>query len=267
VLRRKVDPPRGLIAAAHHPSIAHARFEPPVDLAPFVEHLWAVSWDLERPVVRENLPHPSVHWTVDATASRIVGVVPGRFRRVLRGRGRVVSVKFRPGGFAAFTRTPMHRFTGRTVAASSVLGPMARPLPPLFAALHTGEAMLRLCDVLRALEPVHDELATRAREIVEWIAARPDVVRVAQLSERFGLPPLALQRLFRAKVGVSPKWVIQRYRLHEALERIHLDGEPVLAALAAELGFTDQAHFTRTFKAFVGTSPGRYARRARRPGG
>jgi AraC-like DNA-binding protein len=70
---------------------------------------------------------------------------------------------------------------------------------------------------------------------------------------------------------VSPKWVLQRYRLHEAAERIAegrealADGEAAgrhrwdWAATALELGYVDQAHFIRDFKALIGASPAQYA--------
>ena len=76
---------------------------------------------------------------------------------------------------------------------------------------------------------------------------------------RFGLSARSLQRLFRRYVGVGPKWVLQRYRLHEAAERI-ADGEGGdWAAFALELGYFDQAHFIKDFKALVGCSPAEYA--------
>jgi AraC-like DNA-binding protein len=71
-----------------------------------------------------------------------------------------------------------------------------------------------------------------------------------------------LQRWFRDAVGVSPKWVIQRYRLHEALSALER-GDATVAQLAAELGYADQAHFARDFKRLVGISPSRYAARVR----
>ena len=61
-------------------------------------------------------------------------------------------------------------------------------------------------------------------------------------------------------MGVGPKWVIQRYRLHEAVARVQA-GRPVAwAALAQDLGYFDQAHFIRDFKAMVGQTPQAYAR-------
>ena len=74
----------------------------------------------------------------------------------------------------------------------------------------------------------------------------------------------ALQRAFRTHVGVSPKWVMQRYRLHEAAERLREEKPPSLAALAAALGYADQAHFARDFKRAVGQTPRAFAALARR---
>ena len=69
----------------------------------------------------------------------------------------------------------------------------------------------------------------------------------------------ALQRLFQHYVGVGPKWVIKRYRMHEALAQLQA-GAPALARLAADLGYYDQAHFIKDFTALVGKPPGEYRR-------
>ena len=67
----------------------------------------------------------------------------------------------------------------------------------------------------------------------------------------------SLQRLFNEYVAASPQWVIRRYRLHEAIERLHA-GVVDVAALAAELGYFDQAHLVQDFKSIVGGTPGHY---------
>jgi AraC-like DNA-binding protein len=72
-----------------------------------------------------------------------------------------------------------------------------------------------------------------------------------------GYSKRTLQRLFREYVGVSPKWVLQRVRLHEAAERM-AGGEGDWPRLALELGFFDQAHFIKAFKAVIGLTPGDY---------
>jgi len=268
-LRPKTTPARGVLRSDPETlPIAVTRFEPPADLAPFVEHFWIVRWDLRAhgPRTQEVLPHPSIHWVNEYPRSEIQGIVRGRFTRVLRGRGQVHSVKFRPGGFSAFVDTPMHRFTGKRSSAVRVLGPVLRGVAARVRDCSDAEAVDLLTDVLRRLEPTPDPAARRAGEIVLTIAADHEIISVAQVCARSDISRLNLQRLFRRKIGVSPKWVIQRYRLHEVVERIHAlpPGEsPPWAALAVDLGFTDQAHFARTFRAFVGVSPGHYVKRLR----
>ena len=95
--------------------------------------------------------------------------------------------------------------------------------------------------------------------IVATMLEDPAVVRVDELAARHAMSPRTLQRLFRRYVGVSPKWVLQRYRLHEAAERIAEGRDGDWAATALELGYFDQAHFIRDFKALIGTSPAQYA--------
>ena len=98
--------------------------------------------------------------------------------------------------------------------------------------------------------------------MVYAIAGDRDITKVEDLVERYGLNVRAVQRLFAKYVGVSPKWVIQRYRLHEAAEQLASNTALSQADLALSLGYSDQAHFNRDFKAVVGTSPAAYARRA-----
>jgi AraC-like DNA-binding protein len=209
-----------------------------------------------------------MHWVTERNKSEIQGVVRGRFQRELRGLGCVRSVKFRPGRFTAFADVSLHAVTGKRVPAVRLLGTRVRKVAAMLRDVSDAEAIEVLADVLRSLEPVRDAQGELAGEIVEDIARDREIISVAQVCDRWRLPVLRLQRLFRRKIGVSPKWVIQRYRLHEVIERIHsqpADSMPPWATLAAELGFTDQAHFARTFRQFIGVTPGHYVRRMREP--
>ena len=69
----------------------------------------------------------------------------------------------------------------------------------------------------------------------------------------------SLQRLCLRRVGLSPKWLIQRRRLHEAAGRLADPNRPTLTELASVLGYADQAHFVRDFRAVTGLTPGKYA--------
>ena len=113
--------------------------------------------------------------------------------------------------------------------------------------------------LLHSVLPERDPLAEQAAALVARITDDPGLRRVDQLSASSGMTPRTLQRLFADYVGVSPKWVMRRARLHEAAERAD-SGEPVdWAALASDLGYADQAHLTRDFTVTIGVPPARYA--------
>ncbi|RYJ03671.1 MAG: helix-turn-helix domain-containing protein, partial [Actinomycetales bacterium] len=111
---------------------------------------------------------------------------------------------------------------------------------------------------LAALLPV-DEEGLLVNAIVEYVEGDTDVQRVSQVCEKFALTERTLQRLTARRIGLSPKWLVQRRRLHEAAERLREEPRPDLARVAADLGYADQAHFGRDFRAVTGLTPGEFA--------
>jgi hypothetical protein len=114
---------------------------------------WFVAWDLEgqEPVVRETLPHPSVHLVIEAGRSGLAGVSPAHFVRRLEGRGRVLGIKFLPGCFRPLWPRPVYELTDRVLSLDEAFGPRGADLeaevlrcgedPP--AAVACAEAFLR----------------------------------------------------------------------------------------------------------------------------
>jgi len=244
--------------------ILHQRFEPAEDLAPWVEHHWTVAWDFTgMPAHRvATLPHPSVHMVFEEGGrGGVAGPARSRFTRLLENRGDVFAVKFLPGGFRAFSTGPVSRLADRVESLAAVFGAPGARLEE--AVLATEDPALRVAlveEFLRQQEPALDPRARQVAELVARTAREPGIIKVTDLAKEAGVTPRTLQRQFADYVGVGPKWVIQRYRLHEAAERLAA-GPVDQAALAFEIGYSDQAHFIRDFKAMVGMTPAAYARR------
>ncbi|MFJ9692724.1 DUF6597 domain-containing transcriptional factor [Kitasatospora sp. NPDC101183] len=235
---------------------------PHPEVARFVEFYWLVRWNVtgHDPYEQRVLCHPNVHLVFEPLRARLYGVDRTVFTRRLEGVGHALGARFRPGAFRPFAGHPVGRLVDRSVPAADYFGPEADRLNEQLRA-DPDPALLDA--FLRPRLPAPDPVAEEVAAMVARITASPDLCRVDDLARELGLSVRRLQRLFAEYVGASPKWVLRRARLHEAAERAAASGGLDLAALAAELGYADQAHLTRDFTAAVGVSPARYAE----PGG
>jgi AraC-like DNA-binding protein len=175
----------------------------------------------------------------------------------------VFGVKIRPGGFLPFLGRPLADITDAVLPAEQLWGPAATGLAARMTAARGVDELVALVEAfLREHRPEPDPQVEYVGRIVAALLHDRTITRVDDVTERFNISPRTLQRLFQRYVGVSPKWVLRRYRLHEAAERIAEGRDGDWAATALELGYFDQAHFIRDFKALIGASPAQYARNA-----
>ncbi|WP_218002119.1 helix-turn-helix domain-containing protein [Microtetraspora malaysiensis] len=236
------------------------RQAPAPEIAAYVEHFWVVTWtDLAEPYEQRIVSHPTVNMTITQNFRRIAGVIKGGFSYTMRGNGRVLGTRFRPGGFRPFLGGPVSQLTGRFVEISEMYGAAGATLVEQVLAEPDAQAAIALTETfLLSLGPHQDPLTEEVAALAAMVENDVSVTRVDELAARSGRSVRSLQRLFRDYVGIGPKWVIRRFRLHEAAERVYQGLD--LATLAAELGYTDQAHLTRDFTAAVGMPPAAYAR-------
>ena len=167
-----------------------------------------------------------------------------------------------PGGFRSFLNAPVSSLADRTVPVREVF---SREIDSLDGILSTSEneevSIMAANSFFSARIPPPDDSAALAATLVNRILSEPDIRTVDDLASRADLGKRFLQRLFNEYVGVSPKWVIRRYRLHELLERVHSGAAPDYAQLALDLGYYDQAHLINDFRSIVGYSPTHYSGR------
>jgi AraC-like DNA-binding protein len=245
------------------------RRPPPDDLAQLIEHHWLVTWDLRGrgDHTSEVLPHPSVHLVFEPTGGAIYGVSRSRYVRRLNGAGWALGTKFRPGGFRPFASGPVSALTGRVLGLEQLFDAAGNRLEQrCLAAERPADALADVHAFLRGRLPApagaDPDLALVGRLARAMERAQPgtkltDIARTHSVSAR------TIQRLFAEYVGVGPKWVLQRYRLHEALAQLHAGSDTDWARFALGLGYYDQAHFVRDFRALVGRTPAQYAREQR----
>lgn len=258
-------PPKGILdydEALRHLRIARAAPSP--DLTDLVECHWEVAWDLPEGRIhrQRNLSHASVTLAWESDGAWIYGVPAKVFAREVSGSGNAFGVKFRPGATRTF-------FPSLAVAdLTGLRAPLREILPPGVA---EGGVLEGAAD-FEGRVAAADKFCRRLRQgraapasvaLAASIESDRGLLRVEVLAERAGLSVRDLQRLFRLEVGLTPKEVVRRFRLQRAADRFHADPDISCLALALELGYFDQAHFARDFRAVVGASPDAYRKRVR----
>ncbi len=262
VLDPSVGKARGVLKAP--PSAGqfrHSRRSPSPDLAHFIAHYWMVSWNLRGlpPHTAETLPHPNVQAVFEQGNSTIAGVFTGKFTRRLEGQSHVFGIKFTPGGFRPFLKSSVSSLANLTVPVNRIFGKEVDALEAILVSSREEDTMIEATNAFfRPRAPAPDETIALTSQLVSRILSEPDIKTVDDLVTRTGLGKRSLQRLFNEYVGVNPKWVIRRYRLHELVERFNSGEQADYAQLALELGYFDQAHLINDFRSIVGYSPTQY---------
>jgi AraC-like DNA-binding protein len=245
------------------------------DVERWVENRWSLRWDLPAGASYPSqvLPHPTCSLTVELASHPrpalppgetvvVTGVATRRFDVDVRGWGTVRGIRFRPGGLAALTGRDASAWTDRSLAAREVLPAelctaLADPELAADADAWSEAAEAGLRTVAVEPDPRYEELLA----IVADMLTDRSLLTVAAVAERHGLATRTLQRLFVRYVGVGPKWVLARYRMHDAVSDIDAGYDGTVADLAHRYGWYDQAHFTRDFVALVGVTPAQYRSR------
>jgi methylphosphotriester-DNA--protein-cysteine methyltransferase len=267
-----------------HPAVLQrlvrlTRFPPGPGLAGLVDRFWAVEWELLPGTAhtQQVLTHPGSNLSVshaDArpgpgaagrVEARLNGVARSLTTRQLAGRGWAVAAMTTPGGLGAFVGRPASDFAGRVVPLGPLLsldeaGLVEEVRAQPDAQARAGVLKRALNGVLAAADPQRVSRARQVAEVAKIAETDRSVRQLRHLCDRAGLGARTLQRMFLQHAGVPPTWVLRRYRLLDAAEAVR-EGQPVeWAALAADLGYADQAHLIRDFRAAIGQTPAAYAR-------
>ncbi len=143
----------------------------------------------------------------------------------------------------AWLGVPIEELTDRRIPLADINPRLAGPVAEIF---HYGRA----ATLLRP-HPFHD---IGDRRVSAAATALRSGAPIADVAERTGLSGRQLERLFADHIGLSPRTFAQVWRFRRALKRIKGEGMS-LAEAALASGYADQAHFTRTVRAFTGRTP------------
>ncbi|HEX4170058.1 MAG TPA: helix-turn-helix domain-containing protein [Bryobacteraceae bacterium] len=168
----------------------------------------------------------------------------------------IIGARLYPGRAPSLLGLPAAEILNRSIPLLAVSGGLRktrfdRVFEESNAAARLSALTEALVASLKAAAPLDEAVAASVR----WVGCHP-VARIEQLSRSIGISHRQLQRRFLRAVGYGPKMFQSVLRFQRLLKIAKETGvQRTLANLAADAGYTDQAHMTREFRRFGGVQP------------
>jgi AraC-like DNA-binding protein len=256
--------PRGVLYPARLPTFD--RYAAPDAVAQLVRWFWIPEWQLQpgRSSRQHLIAFPACNLVVEPEVVGFVGPTTRSSYRDLTGTGWAVGALLRPAAVPRFAADP--------AALRDAYQPMELPvLHERVSRAMTGpgdrqtrhrRAVEEFAAWLAGTVPPPNREALLANAMARVIDADPSIRTVEDAAVRLRLSARSLQRLASRYVGLSPSTMIRRRRLQEAAERLRTRPDTTLAAVAADLGYSDHAHLANEFRSVLGLTLGAYRRGA-----
>ena len=254
---------RGVLFPAELPTFH--RLPAPERVSALVRWFWIPEWQISSGRVsrQELIAFPACNLVVEPELIGLAGPTTRRSFRDLSGNGWAVGALLRPAAVPALTADPtaiadryeLLRFPG---LHDAVTAEMMCGTDDGGGDSRRARAVEVFADWLVQSLPKPDDEGIRANAMAELLDGDPTVLQVSDAALRLGVSVRTLQRLTRRYVGLSPGAMIRRRRLQEAAERLRTDPATTIAAVAADLGYSDHAHLVGEFRSVLGFTPSSY---------
>lgn len=193
--------------------------------------------------------------TVHPLKGAVLAGPHGRFTAIdTMEQRRLVAVEFKLGGAAAFLRMPLDEASDQAIELRDLWG---RDAAFLQERLSEARAPANKFHILEAALLEHF-----VRQSDPAIAAAVHFIDhgwgVSEARSRVGLLPKTFVRRFREQVGLTPKRLSRVRRLQRIVDALQSDSAVDWCLLAAEHGYTDQAHLIHDFRDLTGITPAAY---------
>jgi AraC-like DNA-binding protein len=249
-------------------------FEPASELAPFLECYW--SWQVEpnSRVLDDILPDAAPEFIVHFASIPFVQTESGEWRQQHRAflycaahravklsihePMRLFAIRFRPWGVGMFSKASMVNMLDRPVPPFESLNELGDELVAALVSVKSDSSRVEMADkLLTGALRSRSRIEPRLRMLLE--VAGGGACSSVEMARKLSMSGRSFSRLWNDVVGIQPRQFVKLMRFHKALEMI--DTGINLKQVAADCGYSDQAHMARQIKAIAGLPPSSLRRR------
>lgn len=230
----------------------------------FIDHYFVSRWDIpdgQTYTASDIITGPAAHLTISPPQATL-SMALGKRTIQAKGKGVMTGVKFHPGALHAYNKNIIPQIVNSSVPASFVFPEINQLFIQSIQEKSDKEIVTALEGLLRSHPAKLDPRIASINKILREIRAHKHLTTVSEVAKHCKIPERTLQHLFNTYLGLPPKWFIMRDRLLNALQAVHYaKAKPQWTAIAADLGYSSQAHFTTDFKNTIGELPSEYLKR------
>ncbi|SFW87932.1 AraC family transcriptional regulator [Chitinophaga sancti] len=231
----------------------YAAYTPPALLAPYIDAYWIVT--TSGPATSRILPDLCADFifNLDDYSVKAVGTMTTYHDTHTSTASRLLGIRFKPAGMAAFASMPMQLLTDQHIQGDALSLPLVRQLQEAIAQNTNPFQAISHC-LLKALpdQPVRMQAAIHA------IQSRRGNISPLTLAAQVNMSPRNFERTFLQQIGTSAKTFSRIVRCLSAKEALQKQPASSLLALAIDYGYHDHAHLTREFRQITGDAPSEY---------
>jgi len=171
----------------------------------------------------------------------------------------VLGAHFKPGGAFPFFDPPARELQNTLLSLEDLWGGFADRLRERVLESGTPQGMFRVLEQeLLARGGLRLERHPAVTFALREFHGLPHTRTIADVTGRIGLSAKRFIDVFSDEVGLTPKLFCRVRRFQRVLRQVGKGWPVEWAAVAADCGYFDQAHFIRDFRAFSGLNPTTY---------
>lgn len=176
------------------------------------------------------------------------------------GEAGVIAVTFHPVGACHFFDFPLYEIENQSINLSDIFYTEIRVIEEKLHCLHTTNERIQCVEkfLLKQLKLIPSYDYQLIKSGIQLIRTNNSLITANELSSKLYTTPKSLERKFSKYIGKTPKQFIKLIRFQEIISHFERTKYTQMNIFANEIGYYDQAHFTKEFKTFSGLTPREY---------